>query len=219
MTSLRLAAVPLVVVSIAAIDLAAAELVVRDLQAGLSIRPRSYDYTLDAGSSSLSGSDGFDSATGMDVGGRYSWSRAGWPVGVLVGLDVGFNGLIGGDGTLGTILARPCAGVGWAINDRWEVGVLIGYSFGTATLDLDASNAAPSLKADGSYTAIDLATTVSWRLDRRFLLQGSLGYVVGDYDLDGDAGGTAATITMDIDGPYLGFAFIWRLSTDPVRLE
>lgn len=209
----------LLVIAGATTGASAAELVVRDLHATFSLRPRTYDFTLDAGTSQLAGSDGFDSATGLDTGVRWSWTRPGDAIGLVVGVDLALQGLTDDQGSLGSFGLRPVAGVGWAATDRWEFSTLLGYTVALAQLDLDASNAAPALDADGDYRAFDITVNAAWRLTSEWLLTGHLGYLTGSHDLDGEAGGQPAAVTMDLDGFMLGFGVMWRWSTAPVRLE
>lgn len=210
---------PLLVIAFATTGADAAELVVRDLHATFSLRPRNYDFTLDAGTSQLAGSDSFDSATGLDTGVRWSWTRPGDAIGLVVGVDLALQGLTDSEGSLGSFGLRPVAGVGWAANDRWEFSALVGYTVALAQLDLDASNAAPALDADGDYRALDLTLNVGWRLTSEWLLTGHLGYLMGSYDLDGEAGSQPTAVAIDLDGFMLGFGVMWRWSTAPVRLE
>lgn len=209
----------LLVLACATTGASAAELVVRDLHATLSLRPRTFDFTLDAGASRISGSDGFDSATGLDLGVRWSLTRPGDELGLLVGLDLAAQGLTDSDGSLGSLGLRPLAGLGWAANDRWEFSALLGYTLALAQLELDASNAAPALDADGSYGAFDISMGAAWRLTPQWAITAHLGYLSGSYDLDGSAGSDSASIGIDIDGFSIGFGVAWRMSTAPVRLE
>src|SRR5688572_22753907 len=54
-------------------DLAASELVVRNLSVDLELLPTDFDYELDDGVLTRSGSDSFDQVIGLAVGARYSF--------------------------------------------------------------------------------------------------------------------------------------------------
>ena len=63
----------------------AAELAIRDVGVEFLTLPSDFDYEITSSTRSVSGSDGFDSAYGLRLGGAYSFTGPGDRSGLLVG--------------------------------------------------------------------------------------------------------------------------------------
>ncbi len=193
----------------------AAELVVRDVRIGLGGRPLAFDYTVSAPTVNTSGSDAFDAGLGLEAGGRWSFSRAGDAIGVVVGGDAMLDGLSygGGDG-LATTWLRLSAGPGWAFADGWDVVAEFGAQYGMSALSLPQSGAAPEFEASGSALGYDLRFNLTWMATRRFGVSLNAGWMMASHDLSGDA-----AVTIDQSSWFSGLAAVWRFTDAPARLE
>ena len=206
---------PLVAVILTASIASAAELVVRDLRVASGIRPTAFDFTLTTPTVQGSGTDAFDGALDLELGGRWSFSRPGDALGLIVGIDgvIDAYSYGGGDG-LATTSLRLSAGSGYAITDRLTASLEVGAAYGMSAMSLPATTTSASLSATGTSTAYDLRVGTSWLLTRQFALGAYVGYMMVSHDLSGDA-----AITVDQAGIIAGLELIWRFTDAPPRLE
>jgi hypothetical protein len=193
----------------------AAELVVRDIRASAGIRPTAFDFTLATPTLQASGTDGFDAGIGLELGGRWSFSRPGDAVGLVVGLDGMLDGYSygGGDG-LATSWLRVSAGPGWAITDRWTLTGEVGAMYGVSAIALPPTTSSTDFSATGTATGYDVRLAASWLLTRQFAIGAYAGYMMASHDLSGDA-----AMTVDQSGLTGGLELIWRFTDAPPRLE
>lgn len=194
-----------------------AELVVRDLQADLLLRPTAFDFSLSTPSYAASGTDAWKSGTAGELGYRHSFSRTGDPVGLVAGISGTTEAyLYNSDGYLVALTLRPSVGLGWTPVDRWTLIAETGYSYGLGQISLPASSAAPSFTASGRMTGFDLRVMSWWSASERIQLGAVLGYQRDTWTLSGDSG---TDLTINQAGMYVGLGLAWRFSTDPVSLE
>lgn len=206
----------LLLVTVCALPLAGSEFAMRDLRIGLAALPSSYDYTITGSAASVSGSDGFDSGTGLEAGVRWSWSRPGGSFGLVGGLDAVLDGFTAGSG--GGMVGyggRASLGAGWAVADRWQVVGEAGLTYGRASLDLDATRNTVALTASGSYLAYDARLVATFQAWQSVQVQALAGWQVASYSLSG----SAVDITLDRAGLMVGLGLAWRLDASPTRLE
>jgi hypothetical protein len=193
----------------------AAELVVRDIRASAGIRPTAFDFTLATPTLQASGTDSFDAGIGLELGGRWSFSRPGDAVGLVVGIDGMLDGYSygGGDG-LATTWLRVSAGPGWAITDRWTLTGEVGAMYGVSAIALPPTTSSSDFSATGTATGYDVRLVTSWLLTRQFAVGAYVGYMMASHDLSGDA-----AMTVDQSGMVGGLELIWRFTDAPPRLE
>jgi hypothetical protein len=194
----------------------AAELVLRDLEATVAVLPTAFSFRSSAAGYSASGSDAFQSGTGLGLGGRYALVPAGSSLGLLAGLDLTgqWSTYQGGSGFTAYGL-RAAAGAAWAPADRLVLGTEAGLATAFARFDLPASEAGPGYAATGTALGYDLRLSARWALSERWRVQFLVGYLVSSSSL---AGG-GVDLTIDQRGLYLGLGASWQLSTRPTRLE
>lgn len=194
----------------------AAELVVRDVRAAVLVRPGDFDFTLDSDLVDLSGSDAFDSGTGLELGMRYSFARPGSSWGLVVGGDAAADWYTYADDQgMVSYGLRGCAGVGWAVSDRWTLVLEGGLGYGFADLDLPATGAAPAFSADGDGLMYDARLSAVFFAARRWTVHGHVGWMISDYALAGDG----VDLDLEQSGLYAGVGLTWLFSTKPRGLE
>jgi len=199
------------------LPLPAVELVMRDLQADTTVRPTSFDFTLDTPTFTRSGSDAFDAGTGLELGGRYSLSRVGDPFGLILGLDATAEAYrYDSHDFMTTYGLRGSLGAGYAFNDDWTVTADLGLSYGMTDLSLPASDIAPELTADGTYLGYDLRVAALYGITRRMLISLQVGYLSVSHDLTTNQD---HDLTLDLKGLYVGVGMTWRFSRAPERVE
>jgi hypothetical protein len=196
--------------------LPAAELVVRDVRAGLATRPLGFDFTLATPTIEASGSDAFAGGIGLEAGGRWSFARPGDAVGAIVGADLLIDGYTyEGGGSLAATALRAAAGGGWAVADRWTATLEAGWLYGPSTLTLPETASAPALEATGTMSGWDVRLGLDAMLTRRIGLGLSLSWLSLSHDLSGDD----VTMTLDQAGYAVGVELRWRFTDAPPRLE
>ncbi len=197
--------------------LPAAELVMRDLQADMLVRPTSFDFTLETPNFTRSGNDNFDAGTALELGGRYSFSRVGDPFGLVVGLDA-ITEAYSYDSAdfLVAYGARASLGAGYAFSDSWTATAEVGAAFGWTSLSLPASETSAAFTADGDYQAYDLRLVGLYTISRRMLISLQVGYLSQTHDLTTNQGDR---LTVDLAGMYVGVGMTWRFSNSPERVE
>lgn len=197
--------------------LPAYELVVRDVGVAVEYLPASFDYTLDGGGVSGSGSDGFDSGLGVSFRGLYSFAGAGRRHGPIAELGLGLAtysyqssaSMVSFGGTAGI-------GYGFALFDRWDVHGLLRLGVGVMALDFSDSSEFSAFSAKGGYLSYGLAAGVSYLISDHWIARAEVGYSLTNTALAGDDG---VDIGLDLTTPSISLALYWRLTNTPWRLE
>ncbi len=195
--------------------LPAAELVVRDLRIALGTGGTDFDYAIHGSTVDAAGSDTFDSALSLGLGGRWSFTRPGDALGLVVGTDVSWESMGFGSGSLQTIWGRGSAGLGWAVTDFWTMTGEAGVMFGHSTWEVPGSVGADTYTADGNAFGYDLRIDATRRIGRRIGAGGFVGWQSSKHDLAG--GGLDST--LDRSGWIAGVMVFWRFSNAPATLQ
>ncbi len=197
--------------------LGAAELVMRDLVLNLEFLPAAFDYTLTDSNGTREGSDEFDSALGIAVGGRYSFAGPGDSHGFIVGgeLCAAQYASSDPDGHLTTYGARVEGGYGLALSDRWTVAALIDVGYGLATYDLTGGSSFPSLSASGSALSYGAGLGVGFAVTERVLVGCDVGYQIRSLSL----AGSGIDIELEQSGLRVALGLTYRFSARPRPLE
>lgn len=197
--------------------LPAAELVMRDLQADLTVLPTAFAYEITSPTVNASGDDSFRSGTGLMFGGRRSITRAGDAIGLVVGADLLSNTWTYGDsGYLWGYGLHATAGVGWAINDRWTLVLEPGIGIGLDSLSLAGNRAGPGLESSGRWMGWDIRCAAGWQVSERVVVRASVGWMTATFDQQ-DADGVSGSLTPT--GVTVGLGIAWRLSNAPETLR
>ncbi len=197
--------------------LPAAELVVRDLQADLTVLPTSFAYEVTSATVHAAGDDTFNSGTGLMFGGRRSISRAGDSLGLVVGGDLVTNTWTYADsGYLWGYGLHAAAGLGWAVNDRWTLLFEPGVGVGLGRLSLPANRAGPGLESTGRWMGWDLRVTTGWQMSEHMVLRGHVGWMNASFDQKESDG---VTSTLVPKGLCIGVGIAWRVSNAPETLR
>ena len=191
-----------------------AEIIRRDLQFSVATAPTSFDYTITSPSGDFSGSDGFDAAWMTRLGGRWAFTRPGWVVAPVAGIDLQYRSAsyAGGGGLSGRGLALTAGGA-WAITDRWSTDLEFALSFEQASLDLGGTS---PLTGDGSMTGTELRLRGVYMLNRSW----SAGLETGWQSAQGSfTANQQREVDLTIGGYSVGLMVIWRMSMRPAGLE
>lgn len=195
---------------------AASELVVRNLYADLEMLPTDFDYEIDDGVVTRSGSDSFDQVIGLAVGARYSFASTGDSHGFLIGGQVTVaQGAYDSVGNLTDYGVRIEGGYGYAINDSWVVNLLLRGGYGWATFDLADSDNFSSVSLSGSGMTYGAGIGIDYVISDRWQVSTTAGYQVTSYDLSG----SGMDATIDRAGFCASLGFLYRLSNQPSPLE
>lgn len=195
----------------------AAELVVRDLVINLEFLPAAYDYTLSDSNGTRAGSDEFDSAIGIAVGGRYSFAGPGDSHGFIIGgeLCAAQYGSSDPDGHMTTYGARVEGGYGLALSDRWTITALADVGYALATYDITSGTSFPSFSASGKALSYGAGLGVGFSVTERVLVGFELGYQIRTMSLSGNG----LTIEADQAGMRAALGLTYRFSARPRPLE
>lgn len=193
-----------------------AELVVRNLHMDLELLPADFDYEIDDGVTTRSGSDSFDSAFGLALGARYSFAGTGDTHGFLVGGQITVaQAAYDSFGHLTDYGLRVEGGYGYAFNDLLTFNVLLRGGYSWATFDLTENDNFSSISLTGSGLSYGAALGIDVQVTERWQLNGAVGYHLTSFDLSG--GNVDATI--DRSGFCISLGFLYRLSNQPSPLE
>ena len=199
-----------------AVALPAAEVVIRDIRGAVLIRPTSFSFDLSGDNVDVTGDDAFESGTGFEIGGRYSFAKAGSSLGLVVGLDLASDSYTYSEGDgLGATGIRGNVGGAWAFSDRWTLIAEAGFGYQIVEFSLPASANAPAFDVEGDGTLIDGRLSLWYRPFERWAFHAHLGYMTASTSLDG--GGLE--MEMDQDGLFAGIGMTWLFSTKPALLE
>ncbi len=199
-----------------AATLPAAELVVRDIGAGLVLPATGFDFTVSDDTGSRSGNDSFQHAFGAVIGGRWSFAPIGDPSGAVLGADLLVErAAYPAGGTWSATQVRGAAGWGWAVSDRLT---LIGeglLGLGYARLALDGNGETSDFTANGALLAPGVQGVAAWSFTDRWVGWASLGYSYQKARLTGDG----ADVDLTISGFAVGIGLSWRITDRPFLLE
>jgi len=191
-----------------------AELVMRDIGAGLELQPTALDYTVSSGVGDASGSDALSSAVGLELHGRYSLAGTGATHGAVLGLGLAAGRAdYPGGGEWSTYTVRGLAGWGWAPTDR--VTLLAEALLGLGVARLSLSSDAYDLSTTGAIIEPGVQVGIHVGISDSVIAFGTLGYRRGIARLTGDD----TDISLTISGLAVAFGVDWRLSNRPFLLE
>lgn len=197
-------------------DLAASELVVRNLSMDLELLPADFDYEIDDGVLARSGSDSFDQVIGLAVGARYSFAGTGDSHGFLIGGQVTVaQGAYGSVGHLTDYGLRIEGGYGYAFNDSWMLNLLLRGGYGWATFDMTDNDNFSAVSLSGSGITYGAVIGIDYVMSDRWQFSVSGGYQTTSYDLTG----SGVDATIDRAGFCASLGFLYRLSNQPSPLE
>lgn len=192
------------------------ELVRRDLGLALEALPADFDYRLTTPTGERTGSDGFDHALGLRLGGRWSFSSPGAAGAAVAGADLRLGDAVyAGSGTYRTVGLGISLGYAHTLGRRWTLSGEPLAELGWATLDLDATAAAPAIAADGTHLLVGARVGALYALSRRWLVDASVGYA----DIVSDTEAGDRSFRLEQRGLMIGLGVIWRFSAAPARLE
>lgn len=195
---------------------ATAELVVKDVGVSLSVLPTAFDYELETGTITRSGSDAFLSGTGLALTGSYGLARPGDAFGLVVGGELSADTwTYDGGGALATLAARVSAALGWAITDDVTLLAGPGVRYGVSTFDVPGTATSGDFAGSGTVSGFDARLAVLWQLRPGLLLTAHGGWLTQTHTLsDGDI-----DLSLDQSGLVVGIGLAWRWSTAPPRIE
>jgi hypothetical protein len=193
-----------------------AELVNRDLFISLDSQPTDFSFTAKSPVGKRSGDDAFDSGFGLSLGGRWSFTKPGMSLGLVIGgdLDVTSYQYENNAENL-TFGARLIVGAGWAISDHWELLIEPTVEYGYGTFTFPATQSYPDYSADGTLFGYGLRLNTIYRIDDRWAVMGAVGWKHIDNDLSGDD----IDLTLKQEGLSVSLGLLYRLSAAPTRVE
>jgi hypothetical protein len=192
-----------------------AELVVRDAQIITTLEPAGYDFSLSSASGSSSGRDGFATAGGFEIGGRYSFARPGDAFGLVSGIDVKLRNAEGSNSHLRSLLAHGSAGLGWAITDRWLITLEGGAGYGYSDFYTTSTTTHPSFTNRGTIFMIDGRLTAGYLMNDNWRVLGVLGYGQATNDFHQDR----VDLTLTQTGPSIGLGISYVFSRAPTLVK
>ncbi len=208
-------ALPLIALALAA-SVPGAELVRRDLVTTIGTMAADFDYEVTSTPPS-SGSDSFDTAAALRVGGRWSWQSPGAAGAPVLGADLRLGyATYQSYGDYRLIGLAPAAGYGYAFSQRWSATGEAFFEYGVASLDLDDNAGFAAISASGRYFGYGLRLGGLYALSRRWSVGAEVGYEWISAELDA-AGGRG--IDIDQAGLTAGLTAVYRWSFAPGRLE
>lgn len=194
----------------------AAELAIRDVGVEFLTLPSDFDYEITSSTRSVSGSDGFDSAYGLRLGGAYSFTGPGDRSGLLVGAGALISrAIVASDGELFSYGLDGGVGYAFAVSDSIVLQALGRAGVGVSDLSLPNNTTFSGYDGTGAYLTYGVEAGASWAVKERLVLSATVGYQFGTHQLSGDG----ADITLDTAGITMGLGLAWRLVVNPWRLE
>jgi len=194
-----------------------AELVVRDLQADLTVLPTAFSFQTSSPTVDASGDDRFRSGTGLALGARRSFATPGSAWGLTAGGDLFSQAwTYASDGSLATYGVHVSAGAGWAINDQWTLSLEPGVQVGSARLQLPATTVGPAFSATGRQTGFDLRLQAGWQMSERWILRAQVGWMSATFTGSENDG---VTQDLTVRGAMVGIGVAWRWSNAPEPLR
>jgi hypothetical protein len=193
-----------------------AELVTRDLFVSFDAQPTDFSFTADSAIGTRSGDDSFDSGFGISVGGRWSFTRPGSSLGLVIGGDLDVTSYrYENDAENLTGGVRLIVGAGWAITDHWELLLEPTVEYGLGTFEFPGTQAYSAYEADGTLFGYGLRLNLIHRFSDRWAVMGAIGWKRIDNDLSGDG----IDLTLEQEGMSVSIGLLYRLSAAPARVE
>jgi hypothetical protein len=191
-----------------------AEVARRDVQFAIDSGDGGFDYTLDTDLGSFAGTDAFDRLSTVRLGGRWSLSRPGSSLGLLVGGDLTRCDAPMPTGGMDGWGADLSAGGTWAFAESWALDA---EAFaGWQRVSLDVTTGTTSLAGDGDL----LRSGARLRVLYTPWTHWSLG-VEGGWTSWQTSISSADGRQLDLDGGGLGAGLVlaWRPSARPAGIE
>lgn len=195
--------------------LSAAELVVRDLLFEVGSPPTAFTYDISDDLGGRSGSDAFASRWRIAVGPDYSLTRAGDTGGPLFGLRLaGETGAFADGGSLRGIGIDLRAGYGFALTDRWTLGLGAQLGARVERMTVEGGSAFDSIAANGLGLVYGLQLGSSYAFADRWVVGVEATWRAERATLSGDR-----DIGFDSRGFGLALVLGYRFATAPLPLE
>lgn len=195
----------------------AAELVVRDLRAGLDLLPVDFGYSLADSTGTRTGNDVFDQHYGLSVGARYSLARIGESHGAVVGVDLGMAQATyaPADGAISSYLVAGELGYAWALTDTWTLAGAGRLGLGLTRAQFDGSGSFASYAPQGPMAEYGARVGVLWSVTDQVVVDGHVGWRASVARLTADG----RDLDLDTGGLLVSLGFAWRFTSSPWRLE
>lgn len=213
---MKSAAASILVLSLVASWSPAAELVVRNLNLSLELLPTDFDYTLEDGVTSRTGSDGFERHIGMAVGGGWSFAGPGDSSGLLVGGQlVVAQATYESVGNLTTYGLRAVVGYGWQLTDHWGLSINARGGYRLGTFDITASTGFPASSQTGGGLEYGGTLGLDYAIGDRWLVTADVGWLSSELSLSG----SSIESTLEMSGGMVALGVSYRFSSAPRPLE
>jgi len=196
--------VPALAALVSGID--AAELVMRDIYLDIELPPTSFSYTLTTPDNDRTGSDSFDSAYGVNIGGRWSFAGPGQSHGPVVGAELIAAQYSYAAGSGSSYGLRAIGGYAYAWSDRWTFSGEAVIGFGQFSLDITDAASFPDFSASGTYLSYGARLSVNFALSDRALIDLRIGYDLLSTQLSGDD----VDLDLSTSGLVGAIGFTWR---------
>jgi hypothetical protein len=196
--------------------LSASELVMTDLNLGIESLPTAFDFTIQDGSSTRSGSGQFDSGLGLSGRAVYAFSSPGSSGAFFVGGALALGGYRFEDsGTYQVAMARAVAGYAYSIDDEWTIEVSPWAGVGYGRMHIPGNGVSDDHNVSGKVFDFGANLGVTYALSHSWLIGARIGWQVVDANMEGD--GLKLTLTQS--GPTAFLGVVYRFGGTPPSIR
>ncbi len=186
--------------------LPASELVMTDITIGIESLPTAFDFTIQDGSSTTTGSSEFDVSVGLSGRAVYAFSSPGSSGAFFVGGALALGAYrFDGSGTYQVAMARAVAGYAYSIDDQWTVEASPWVGLGYGRMHIPGAGISDDYDVSGKVFDFGANLGVTYALSHSWLIGARIGWQVADANLEGD--GLKLTLTQSGLTAFLGVVY------------
>ncbi len=197
-------------------SLAASELVMTDINLGIESLPTAYDFTLQDGTTTRSGSNEFDYGFGLSGRAVYAFSSPGANGAFFVGGAIALVGYtFENSGNYYVAMGRLVGGYAYSFNDQWtgEISPWVGMGYGQ--MFIPGNSVSNDHNVDGTVNDYGMNIGVTYELNRSWLLSARVGWQIAEADLSGDG----LNLNLQQSGPTVFLGVIYRFGGAPPSIR
>ncbi len=197
---------PVILVMSFCTPLSASELVMTDLNIGIESLPTAFDFTVQDGSSTRSGSSQFNSGLGLSARAVYAFSSPGSSGAFFVGGALALGVYRYEDsGTYQVAMARAVVGYAYSLDDQWTIEVSPWAGLGYGRMRIPGNGVSDDHNVSGKVFDFGANLGVTYALSHSWLIGARIGWQVVDANLEGD--GLKLTLTQSGPTGFLGVVY------------
>jgi hypothetical protein len=196
--------------------ISASELVMTDLNLGIESLPTAYDFTLQDGTSSRSGSSEFDYGFGLSGRAVYAFSSPGANGAFFIGGALALGAYTyENSGTYNVAMGRFVGGYAYSFDDQWTAEVSPWAGLGYGKMFIPGNSISSDHQVAGQVYDYGIHVGVTYAMSRSWLMSARVGWQIAEADLSGEG----LDLNLQQSGPTAFLGVIYRFGGAPPSIR